>query len=293
MKEIPKEYICPISQELFVNPVIANDGHTYEQSAIKRWFSSGKLKSPLTNEYLKSDKLIPNKTLLNLVNSYRHNLGKEFISKCQDMSVEDMTLYVENGAEINTKSSVNGDSILMVMIRNNRIDLVRKFLKYDPYVLCRNDVGDTAITLAQNVNPSSGVADKLMDIASRQKSQSAKQSRQRQNEREQFREQQEETRRRQQGGLFSNSNSNGGSAFQFGFFPLPFFGFSWSSNNMSTRSGNSQQQRSYDTPAPMRPSPYEIDARNQVFFSRFMLAIGIIFLLMLIFLPLPASLRKV
>lgn len=288
MKELPKEYICPISQELFVNPVIADDGHTYERSAIKRWFSSGKLKSPLTNEYLKSDKLTPNKTLLNLVNSYRYNLGKEFINNCPEMSVEDMNLYVENGADINIKSSINGDSILMVMIRNNRVDLVRKFLKFDPDVLCKNDLGDTAVTIAQSVNPSSGIADKLLDIASHQKSQFTKKSKERENERQQFREQQETRRREQGGGLHQNNNGGG---FQFGFFPLPFFGFSWS--NMNNGGFETfHQPRTYEAPAPMRPSAYELDARNQVLFSRILLAIGIIFLLMLIFMPLPVSLRR-
>ena len=285
MQEVPKEFICPISQELFINPVIADDGHTYEESAIKRWFSGGKLKSPLTNEYLKSDKLIPNKTLANLVNSYRYKIGKELIDKCRDISVDEMNVYIENGADINIKNT-NGDSLLMVMIRNNRVDLVRKFLKNDPDVLCKNDLGDTAVTIARNVNPSSGIADKLIDIAARQKNQSTKTKKERENERQQFREQQE-TRRRQQG---ENNNSNTGGGFQFGFFPLPFFGFSWSNVNNGI---HHQQRRRYEAPAPMRPSPYELDARNQVFFSRIFLAIGLVFLLMLIFMPLPASLRSV
>ena len=58
---------------------------------------------------------------------------------------------------------------LMVLVRCNRVDLIRKFLKHNPDVLCKNDDGDTAITLAQSVNPSSGVADKLMQLASAQK----------------------------------------------------------------------------------------------------------------------------
>ena len=71
---------------------------------------------------------------------------------------------------------------------------------------------------------------------------------------------------------------------------MPFFGFSWSNVNNGI---HHQQRRRYEAPAPMRPSPYELDARNQVFFSRIFLAIGLVFLLMLIFMPLPASLRSV
>ena len=78
------------------------------------------------------------------------------IDKCRDVSVDEMNVYIENGADINIKNT-NGDSLLMVMIRNNRVDLVRKFLKNDPDVLCKNDLGDTAVTIARNVNPSSGI----------------------------------------------------------------------------------------------------------------------------------------
>ena len=40
---------CPITSALFVRPVCAEDGRTYEKAAIERWLSS-KQRSPLTNE---------------------------------------------------------------------------------------------------------------------------------------------------------------------------------------------------------------------------------------------------
>eukprot|EP00944_MAST-04C_sp_MAST-4C-sp1_P011020 g11020.t1 len=289
MKDIPKEYLCPISQEILVDPVIADDGHTYEKTAIARWFSSGNLRSPITNQYLKTDKLIPNKTLRNLINTYKSELGKKFIENCGVLSLDEMSEYIDAGADINTRSSKNGDSILMVLIRCNRVDLIRKFLKHNPDVLCKNDDGDTAITLAQSVNPSSGVADKLMQLASTQKVASNEKSKERDRKRQQFQREQQETRRNQQGssnGMFSNGG------FQFGFFPFPFVGFSWSNMNSTNTSSNQYSNGSPGfsvPPAPMRPSQHELDVRNQVFFSRCMLAIGIVFMLMLNFMPLPDS----
>ena len=57
------EYKCPITQELPVDPVMADDGRCYESSAIEDWFSKQTgsatvAKSPMTNEYI-SKKLVP------------------------------------------------------------------------------------------------------------------------------------------------------------------------------------------------------------------------------------------
>ena len=56
--KVPGEFCCPITYLLFVEPVIAPDGHTYEKSAIKNWMTRSD-KSPKTN--LRMDKtLTPN-----------------------------------------------------------------------------------------------------------------------------------------------------------------------------------------------------------------------------------------
>ncbi|MBG10252.1 MAG: hypothetical protein CMD92_03710 [Gammaproteobacteria bacterium] len=48
------EYLCPITQELPVDPVIAEDGQCYERSAIESWFNKNvplrDFKSPVTNK---------------------------------------------------------------------------------------------------------------------------------------------------------------------------------------------------------------------------------------------------
>ena len=38
INDIAKEFICPITQELPVDPVIAKDGKIYERDAILEWF---------------------------------------------------------------------------------------------------------------------------------------------------------------------------------------------------------------------------------------------------------------
>ena len=61
--QIPPDFVCPITQELMRDPVIALDGHSYERDAITQWFGQGRIKSPLTNAPLGSRHLTPNHTL--------------------------------------------------------------------------------------------------------------------------------------------------------------------------------------------------------------------------------------
>ena len=49
--KLPKSFICPITGEVFQDPVMTMDGHTYERSAITRWLQDNDT-SPLTHEYV-------------------------------------------------------------------------------------------------------------------------------------------------------------------------------------------------------------------------------------------------
>jgi hypothetical protein len=64
--QIPPEYICPITMDIFKDPVIATDGHTYDRSAIETWFKNNST-SPKTGLRLASKLLIPNFTLRALI----------------------------------------------------------------------------------------------------------------------------------------------------------------------------------------------------------------------------------
>ena len=57
----PVEFLCPITQEMMVDPVFTTDGHTYEKAAIQRWLTH-KRTSPLTGALLNSTNLIPNQS---------------------------------------------------------------------------------------------------------------------------------------------------------------------------------------------------------------------------------------
>jgi len=58
----PASFLCPITHELLVRPVTAPDGHTYERADIEKWLNRHST-SPMTNEYMSSNNLIPNHTM--------------------------------------------------------------------------------------------------------------------------------------------------------------------------------------------------------------------------------------
>lgn len=70
----PNEYICPITCDLFIEPVVCADGFSYETTAIVRWLAK-RSSSPLTGEQLETKILVCNTTLKKLVEDWRveHN----------------------------------------------------------------------------------------------------------------------------------------------------------------------------------------------------------------------------
>ncbi|PIA53158.1 hypothetical protein AQUCO_00900038v1 [Aquilegia coerulea] len=51
---IPKDFICPLTGELFEDPVTLETGQTFERMAIKEWFDKGKITCPITGKALES-----------------------------------------------------------------------------------------------------------------------------------------------------------------------------------------------------------------------------------------------
>jgi hypothetical protein len=63
---IPYDFCCPITLEIMRQPVVAEDGHTYERSAIADWFGRGKTTSPKTHAII-GHALVPNHTVRVLI----------------------------------------------------------------------------------------------------------------------------------------------------------------------------------------------------------------------------------
>lgn len=73
-QEIPTDLICPITGQLMKNPVITENGQTYEKEAIEEWFTRKKT-DPLTGMKINTH-LIPNFLLRKICDEYREKTLK-------------------------------------------------------------------------------------------------------------------------------------------------------------------------------------------------------------------------
>ncbi|PNW84408.1 hypothetical protein CHLRE_03g144344v5 [Chlamydomonas reinhardtii] len=72
----PPLFVCPITQDLMEDPVVAADGFTYERAAIAEWMSRGAVggrtpRSPLTNLPFEHRTVLPNRAVKSQINSWR------------------------------------------------------------------------------------------------------------------------------------------------------------------------------------------------------------------------------
>ncbi len=72
----PHDFICPITCDIFVDPVIVSDGKTYERSAIQEWMRHSKT-SPLTRESLVENKFFPNISLKHSIVHWQNDIKKK------------------------------------------------------------------------------------------------------------------------------------------------------------------------------------------------------------------------
>jgi serine/threonine protein kinase len=65
--------LCPITLELFHDPVLAEDGHTYERQAIVQWIEKNR-RSPLTNQELSLERLYPNHAIKKAIDHFEKSM---------------------------------------------------------------------------------------------------------------------------------------------------------------------------------------------------------------------------
>mmetsp|Transcript_1721 Transcript_1721/g.3990 ORF Transcript_1721/g.3990 Transcript_1721/m.3990 type:complete len:498 (+) Transcript_1721:63-1556(+) len=64
--EVPEEFNCPLTCDLMTDPVINENGNTYERSAIEEWYALHDT-DPLTGENVKAKSLVLNRMLRDLI----------------------------------------------------------------------------------------------------------------------------------------------------------------------------------------------------------------------------------
>ncbi len=69
-QEPPPSFICPITNDIMVDPMIDKHGHTFEKAAITQWLKT-KTTCPLSNQQMSLDELAPNRALKEVIESYQ------------------------------------------------------------------------------------------------------------------------------------------------------------------------------------------------------------------------------
>lgn len=64
---IPHLFRCPISLDIFTDPVTLCTGQTYDRPCIERWLAAGHRTCPVTMQPLGDAALVPNRTLRHLI----------------------------------------------------------------------------------------------------------------------------------------------------------------------------------------------------------------------------------
>lgn len=72
--KVPEDFICPITYEIMSDPVMCEDGFSYERSAILEWFAKDKTTSPMTNCTLTSTTVFENNKLKREIENYLKKL---------------------------------------------------------------------------------------------------------------------------------------------------------------------------------------------------------------------------
>jgi hypothetical protein len=62
-QDIPEEFLCPITQELMIDPLMSRTGINYEKSAIMKWISKHNNTCPMTRQPLRAQDLVHNRNL--------------------------------------------------------------------------------------------------------------------------------------------------------------------------------------------------------------------------------------
>ena len=133
--------------------------------AMERWFSTGKRRSPVTNEVLsnRSTQLTPNRVLKTQIQAYRREVGSKLLASCaapvaskgdsgggggstEETTVRPLTslslaAYVDAGADVNIRDR-DGNTPLLLLVQGGRLGLALELLECGARASQRNDLGE-------------------------------------------------------------------------------------------------------------------------------------------------------
>jgi len=107
-----QELTCPITLDIYRDPVLAGDGHVYERKAIITWIEQNGT-SPLTREPLNVGDLCTDEYLRQLCQSYRSNNQTD---SCQTSALSTSQITIDDQQEPSTTKTCNSKRLLIIFI---------------------------------------------------------------------------------------------------------------------------------------------------------------------------------
>jgi len=111
------DLICPITYQIFRDPVIAGDGHTYERAAIVRWILEHGT-SPLTRQPLNLNELQADDYLKNLAaqrrsssisSNYNINLDQPVLQRQNSTMSDNYNIYIDRPLFLQQQTILNNN----------------------------------------------------------------------------------------------------------------------------------------------------------------------------------------
>ncbi len=87
--DAPDEYLDPVTYELMEDPVVAQDGNTYERADLLACMKDGVLLSPLTRVEIDPDALIPNRALKEAIERYKKEAEQRALERSRKPAEND------------------------------------------------------------------------------------------------------------------------------------------------------------------------------------------------------------
>jgi len=121
----PNELVCPITQEIMFDPVVASDGRTYERNAIYTWLST-KNTSPMTKEPIIDKTLRTNWAIRSAIQRFLdRSLVKDMVGESVNMLMKRINDGKDEDKKINNKDA-------MILLYDNDFDVDKA---YDAYMM--------------------------------------------------------------------------------------------------------------------------------------------------------------
>lgn len=110
----PKDFVCPITSNIFDDPVTLETGQTYERKAIEEWFNRGNSTCPITRQKLQNTQLPKtNYVLKRLIASWKEHNPNSAPSPCENPyedteAIEKSTMPSTSPISITTQATLDG-----------------------------------------------------------------------------------------------------------------------------------------------------------------------------------------